>query len=207
MKTEVISTQAVDALERAAAVLRVGGLVAFPTDTVYGVGALAFDPAGILRLFEAKGRDTAKAIPILVGETAQLELVTQQLTPAATRLALRYWPGALTVVVSKHPALPAELSATPTVGVRMPDHAFALALLRMVGPMAVTSANLSGGENPRSAQDVLVQLGGSIELVLDGGETPGGIPSTVVECITPQARILRHGAIPPEDILRLVQDQ
>lgn len=207
MKTEVISTSATDAIERAIAVLTAGGLVAFPTDTVYGLAALPFVPAGILRLYEAKGRDAAKAIPILVGKLNQLERVALELTPAAQRLALRYWPGALTIVVSKHPDLPAELSALPTVGVRMPDHPFALALLRAAGALAVTSANLSGGENPRTSRDVLDQLDGRIELILDGGETPVGVPSTVVDCTTPQARILRQGAIPSEDILRLVIDQ
>lgn len=207
MKTEVILTNNPDAIERAAAVLRSGGLVAFPTDTVYGLAALPFESAGILRIYEAKGRDATKAIPILVGKLEQLQKVALELTPAAQRLALRYWPGALTIVVSKHPALPAELSALPTVGVRMPDHPFALALLRAVGPLAVTSANLSGGENPRNAQDVLTQLDGRIELILDGGETPVGVPSTVVECTTPQARILRQGAISSEDILRLVLEQ
>lgn len=207
MKTEIIHTTTPDAIERAASVLRAGGLIAFPTDTVYGLAALPFDPAGILRLYAAKGRDATKAIPILIGKLAQLEQIANEFTPAAQRLALRYWPGALTIVVSRHPALPAELSALPTIGVRMPDHPFALALLRAVGALAVTSANLSGGENPRNAQDVLAQLDGHIELILDGGETPVGVPSTVVDCTTPQARILRQGAIPAEDIMRLVLDQ
>ncbi|HEY9088824.1 MAG TPA: L-threonylcarbamoyladenylate synthase [Anaerolineaceae bacterium] len=202
--TQILSVNDPTALAQALAVLRGGGLVAFPTDTVYGVGALAFDAAGIDRIFEAKGRDTAKAIPILVGTLEQLTEVTLMLTPSAQKLAQRYWPGALTLVVPRHPGLPENLSATPTVGVRMPAHPFALDLLRSAGPLAVTSANLSGQENPVSAQDVLAQLNGRIELVIDGGNAPGGVPSTVVDCTGEQARILRQGAIAAEEIAKIV---
>jgi L-threonylcarbamoyladenylate synthase len=202
--TQILSVNDPTALAQALAVLRGGGLVAFPTDTVYGVGALAFDAAGIDRIFEAKGRDTAKAIPILVGTLEQLAEVTLMLTPSAQKLAQRYWPGALTLVVPRHPGLPENLSPVPTVGVRMPDHPFALDLLRSAGPLAVTSANLSGQENPVSAQDVLAQLNGRIELVIDGGNAPGGVPSTVVDCTGEQARILRQGAIVAEEIAKIV---
>lgn len=202
--TQILSVNDPTALAQALAVLRGGGLVAFPTDTVYGVGALAFDSAGIDRIFEAKGRDTAKAIPILVGTLEQLAEVTLMLTPSAQKLAQRYWPGALTLVVPRHPGLPENLSPVPTVGVRMPDHPFALDLLRSAGPLAVTSANLSGQENPVSAQDVLAQLNGRIELVIDGGNAPGGVPSTVVDCTGEQARILRQGAIAGEEIAKIV---
>jgi len=202
--TQILSVNDPTALAQALAVLRGGGLVAFPTDTVYGVGALAFDSAGIDRIFEAKGRDTAKAIPILVGTLEQLAEVTLMLTPSAQKLAQRYWPGALTLVVPRHPGLPENLSPVPTVGVRMPDHPFALDLLRSAGPLAVTSANLSGQENPVSAQDVLAQLNGRIELVIDGGNAPGGVPSTVVDCTGEQARILRQGAIVAEEIAKIV---
>lgn len=202
--TKIISANDPAAVDNALAVLRAGGLVAFPTDTVYGLGSLAFEAAGIARIFEVKGRDAAKAIPILVGTLEQLAEVTLLLTPSAQKLAQRYWPGALTLVVPRHPRLPENLSATPTVGVRMPDHHFALDLLRRAGPLAVTSANLSGRANPVSAQDVLAQLDGRIELVVDGGDAPGGVPSTVVDCTGEQARILRHGAIADEEIAKII---
>ena len=202
--TKTILTSDPRVLDQALGVLRVGGLVAFPTDTVYGLAALAFEPSAIERIFDAKGRDSNKAIPILVGSLDQLEQVALLLTPSAQMLAQRFWPGALTLVVPRHPDLPEILSPIPTVGIRMPDHPFALELLRRAGPLAVTSANLSGQDNPRSAQDVLAQLDGRIALVIDGGETPGGVPSTVVDCTGEQARILRHGAITDEEITRLI---
>jgi L-threonylcarbamoyladenylate synthase len=177
------------------AVLNAGGLVAFPTDTVYGLGALVHLEAAIERLYVAKDRDLGKAIPVLVGDAAQLSAVTSGLSANAKRLAERFWPGPLTLVIAKRPDLPAALSFTPTVGVRMPDHPAALALLRRSGPLAVTSDNLSGRENPQSAEDVLAQLDGRVELVLDGGATPGGVPSTVLDCTGDQPVVLRQGPL------------
>lgn len=195
MKTRTLLTSQNDSIDQALSVLHNGGLVAFPTDTVYGLGCLAFDAAGIELIYQAKGRDSAKAIPILIGDLEQFSQIALELTPSAGKLAARFWPGALTLVVPKHPNLPENLSQTPTVGVRMPDMAYTLALLRRSGPLAVTSANLSGKDNPKTALDVLEQLDGRIDLVLDGGATPGGVPSTVVDCTARQARILRLGAI------------
>ena len=195
MKTEVLSAQAPSALPRALAILRRGGLVAFPTDTVYGVGALAFDAAAIEKIYEAKGRSTEKAIPILLGDTADLEKVTAQVSEMALRLAGRFWPGPLTLVVPKHPSLPEAVSTAPTVGVRVPDHPVARALLRAAGPMAVTSANLSGQASPCTAEEVLVQLVGRIALIIDGGKTPDGVPSTVVNCAGAEPQVLREGPI------------
>ncbi|MFH1907671.1 MAG: L-threonylcarbamoyladenylate synthase [Chloroflexota bacterium] len=193
MKTEVLSAQAPSTLPRALAILRGGGLVAFPTDTVYGVGALAFDAAAIEKIYEAKGRSTEKAIPILLGDTADLEKVTAQVSEMALRLAGRFWPGPLTLVVPKHPSLPEAVSTAPTVGVRVPDHPVARALLRAAGPMAVTSANLSGQASPCTAEEVLVQLVGRIALIIDGGKTPDGVPSTVVNCAGAEPQVLREG--------------
>ena len=195
IETRMVTADDPRAVREALAVLRAGGLVAFPTDTVYGVGSLAFDDQAIERLFKAKERAQSKAIAVLIGEIRQLSRVAGQVTPAALRLARRFWPGALTLVVASHPDLPHNLSPQPTIGVRMPDHAFARALLRRAGPLATTSANLSGGANPRNAQDVLAQLVGRVELVIDGGEVPGGIPSTVVDCTQDLPKILREGAI------------
>ncbi len=195
METAILSIDDPQAIPAALQILKSGGLIAFPTDTVYGLAADPFNPTAIQRLYAAKERDMSKAIAVLVGEVEQLGLVTPGLTSAADRLAARFWPGALTLVISRRPELPPELSALPTIGVRMPDHAFALSLLRASGPLATTSANRSGAENPLTAEDVLDQLGGRIELVLDGGRCPGGIPSTVVDCTVPDGRILREGAI------------
>ncbi len=202
MKTEVLSTGSPRALELALAALRGGGLVAFPTDTVYGLAADLLQPQAIARLYDVKGRDTAKAIAVLVGGLEQVEQVTTGLTAPAAWLAARFWPGALTLVLPKRPGLPENLSPLPTVGVRMPDHPFALALLRAAGPLAVTSANLSGQASPQTAEEVLAQLEGRIELLLDGGACPGGVASTVVDCAGVELRILRQGAISSEEILK-----
>lgn len=195
MKTEILPTSDPNALRYAVDVLRYGGLVAFPTDTVYGVGALAFHREAVMRLYTVKGRSTDKAIAVLLGREADLAQVTSELTPAARRLAEKFWPGSITLVVPKNPKLPEAISSTPTVGVRMPDHDFARRLLTLTGPMAVTSANRSGEPNAQTAADVMAQLAGRIELVLDGGRVRGGVPSTVVDCTAAEPRVLRDGPI------------
>jgi L-threonylcarbamoyladenylate synthase len=205
MKTEIISCEALDAIDRAVAVFQAGGLVAFPTDTVYGVAAPAFSKEGIDRLYEAKGRENNKAISVLIGNHDQLNIITPNLTQSASLLAQRFWPGGLTLIVSRRPELPNNLSPLPTIGVRMPNHPFAIALIIRCGPLATTSANLSGGPDPQTVQDVLAQLDGRIALVFDGGATPGGIPSSVVDCTLPEPAILRSGAISTEDILNVLQ--
>jgi L-threonylcarbamoyladenylate synthase len=195
MDTLILPANHPNAMIQALQILQSGGLVAFPTDTVYGVGALAFDAAAIEKIYAAKGRSTEKAIPILFGDAADLEQVTAQVSEMALRLATRFWPGPLTLVVPKHPSLPEAVSTAPTVGVRVPDHPVARALLRAAGPMAVTSANLSGQASPCTAQEVCNQLGGRIPLILDGGGTPGGVPSTVVNCLGAEPQVLREGPI------------
>jgi L-threonylcarbamoyladenylate synthase len=200
MKTVVLPADRNDAIAKALEVLNRGGLVAFPTDTVYGVGAPAFDAAAVESIYSAKDRPVEKAIPILIGGPEDLGKVTTNILPIAAKLAARFWPGALTLVVPKHPSLPKVVSATPTVGVRVPDHPVTRALLRSAGPMAVTSANLRGQENPRTAGEVMRQLNGRIPLILDGGETPGGVPSTVVNCLGTEPVILREGPVTLKDI-------
>ena len=195
METLILSVDHPNALAQALQILRAGGLVAFPTDTVYGVGALVFDAAAIEKIYAAKGRSTEKAVPILLGDAADLEKVTAQVSEMALRLAGRFWPGPLTLVVPRHASIPETLSPLPTVGVRVPDHPVARALLRAAGPMAVTSANLSGQASPCTVEEVYVQLGGRIPLILDGGQTPGGAPSTVVNCLGAEPQILREGSI------------
>jgi L-threonylcarbamoyladenylate synthase len=195
MDTEVLSAAGPDTLRYAGDVLRHNGLVAFPTDTVYGVAALITRPEAIRRLYLVKGRSTDKAIAVLVGRVDDLASVAADLTPAAQALARRFWPGPLTLVLTRHPTLPAAVSPLPTVGVRLPDHPVARALLQQVGPLAVTSANRSGEPNPLTAADVLAQLAGRIELIVDGGRVPGGVPSTVVDCTGPVPQVLREGPV------------
>jgi L-threonylcarbamoyladenylate synthase len=205
MKTEILSAQDPTMLAQALAVLHKGGLVAFPTDTVYGLGALAFDCMAVGSIYAAKDRLVEKAIPVLLGEMADLAKVTLEVPEAAVRLATRFWPGPLTLVVPKHPDLPETVSASPTVGVRVPDHNVTRTLLLAAGPMAVTSANLSGQPNPSTAQEVIEQLGGRIALIIDGGKTPGGVPSTVVDCSGPELLILRAGPILEDEIRAVLE--
>lgn len=200
MNTMRVHAAAPDAIQRAIAILKQGGVVAFPTDTVYGVGALISLPASIGRLYEIKGREQTKAIAVLIADADQLDQLAAKASPAAHTLAERFWPGPLTLVLPKQPTLPAELSANETIGVRVPDHAVARALLVATGPMAVTSANVSGGANARTADEVLAQLGGRLELVLDGGQTPGDRPSTVVDVTGEQPRVLREGPVSAAEI-------
>ena len=200
MKTQLIGAAAPGAIDLAAKMLRQGDLVAFPTDTVYGVGALAFYETAVLAIYEAKGRPEEKAIPVLLGDASDIDKVAQSMPDRARRLAERFWPGPLTLVVKKRHTVPAAVSATDTVGLRVPDHPVARELLRASGPMAVTSANMSGQPSPCTADDVLEQLLGRIALILDGGRTPGGVPSTVVDCTRDNFVILREGPIKLEEI-------
>lgn len=199
METKIIPASP-ESLRHACDVLRAGGLVAFPTDTVYGVGALAFDGAAVESIYAAKDRPVEKAIPVLIGDLADLAKVSLEVPEMAAKLAARFWPGPLTLVVPKRPDLPESVSATATVGVRIPDHPVAVALLSLAGPMAVTSANLSGRPGPSTAQEVFTQLDGRIALILDGGTTPGGVPSTVVDCTGPEPKILREGPVSKDEL-------
>ena len=183
-----------DQIELAAQLLREQRLVAFPTDTVYGLGTLAFDGPTALKLYVAKERPPEKAIPILMADIGDLDQVAINVPPLAYRLMETFWPGALTIVVPKQPHIPIEVSTTNTVALRIPDLDLARDLMRLTGPLAVTSANRSSGPNPRTAQEVLDQLGGRIDAIVDGGETPGGVPSTVIDCTQPTPVILREGA-------------
>lgn len=204
MKTELIDAQRPEAYQAALRVLRQGGLVAFPTDTVYGVGALVFYEAAVQAIYTVKGRPEEKAIPVLLGDLADLDKVTTGLPDKALRLAERFWPGPLTLVVPKQETVPAAVSSTNTVGVRVPDDRVAIALLHAAGPMAVTSANRSGEPSPCSAADVMEQLGGRIDLIIDGGRTPGGVPSTVVDCTKQELEILREGPVKLEQIKAVI---
>jgi L-threonylcarbamoyladenylate synthase len=200
MKTIMLPAKSPGAMEYALNILQKGGLVAFPTDTVYGIGALAFDGNAVTSIYRAKNRPIEKAIPVLIADAMDMEKVGQDIPEIAYKLAARFWPGPLTCLIPKKPTLPESVSATSTVGVRVPHHEFARSLLRAAGPMAVTSANISGQANPSSAKDVLSQLNGRISLIIDGGKTPGGIPSTVVDCATDDLKIIREGPISLDEI-------
>jgi L-threonylcarbamoyladenylate synthase len=201
MQTELLPASSANTLARALEVLKAGGLVAFPTDTVYGVGALAFDGKAIESIYAAKDRPADKAIPVLIGDREDMEKVAVDIPESGRRLASRFWPGPLTILVAKRADLPAAVSATSTVGLRVPDHEVARGLLRAAGPMAVTSANISGAQSPVTAEQVFEQLRGRIPLIIDGGRTPGGVPSTLVDCTAPELQVLRKGPIGLDELL------
>lgn len=205
MKTKLLQSIEQGCLETAATVVQKGGIVAFPTDTVYGIGTTAFDEKAVSQMFAVKDRSKERAIPILVSDLAQLDTLAEEIPTIAGRLIDAFWPGPLTVVFKKRNGVAASVSRTGTIGVRMPDHPFVRALINSVGPMAVTSANLAGSPSLCSASEVFEVMKGKIELVIDGGSTPGGVPSTVVDCTGSGPVILRQGPITLADIQRVLR--
>jgi len=204
MRTQVIATTDPEAIEKAVQLLKAGGLVAFPTDTVYGVGAYAFLPQAVERIYHVKGRPLNKPIPLLLDSAESLPQVARDIAPEAWLLTKRFWPGALTLVLRRKPAVPDIVTGGgATVALRVPDHPFALKLIQAVGgPIATTSANLTGHPDPQTAQEVVEYLEGRIDLVLDGGRCPGGIPSTVMDLTETPPAIVRPGAISREELER-----
>jgi L-threonylcarbamoyladenylate synthase len=182
--------------------LRGGGLVAFPTDTVYGVGAGAFEGRAIQRIFAAKGRQEDNPIPVLLAGVSEIDRVAKPLTARVRLLAEAYWPGPLTIVVPKGRGVPEEIGRAGTVGLRAPDHPVAMSILSAAGPLAVSSANRSGEPALTRPSDVLASLAGRIDVLVDGGDTPGGIPSTVVDCTQDPPRILREGPVSLDSLLQ-----
>ena len=178
-------------------VLRAGGIVGLPTDTVYGIAVALSTPGGIERLFEAKQRPLDKGIVLLLDDAAQAAR-TGLLTPAAAALAAAAWPGGLTVIVPQRKDVPWPLALTggaATIGLRIPDHDAPRTLARSLGPLPTTSANVSGRPEAANAAAILDQLGDAVDLVLDGGPARGGPPSTVVDCTGAEPVIVREGAI------------
>lgn len=204
--TEVIRTGDKGALERAVAVLRAGGLIVFPTDTVYGLAALSTDRNSVARIYDVKGRSVGYPIALLLSDSERVTDVAV-FPEQARSLAHRFWPGGLTLVLPKTDAVCEEVSRGPTVGVRVPDLRVARELIRAAGGvLAVTSANRSGEQAALTADQVVKQLGGRVELVMDGGRCRGGIPSTVLDCTVWPPVVLRHGAV-REAAIRVALEQ
>ena len=201
-ETEIIHALSRDASQRAVEVLEAGGLVAFPTDTVYGVAALPWDPNAVARLYEAKQRPSDRPVPLLLSDAGQfcrVATVPEWFEGAFQRLTARFWPGGLTVIVPKTEAVLDQVSAGKTVAVRVPGLLLARELIQAAGGvLAVTSANISGQPNPVTVREVEQQLGGRIELILDGGTYLGGVPSTILDCTVCPPHTIRHGIIPDE---------
>ena len=195
-----------DALPKVAEGVRRGSLVVLPTDTVYGIGADAFSPEAVRALLDAKGRGTDMPPPVLVPEARTLEGLATDVPEYARALVAAFWPGPLTIVLRAQPSLAWDLGETGgTVALRMPDDDVALALLREVGPMAVSSANRTGYPASRTVVEAATQLGASVEFYLDGGPSTGGLASTIVDCTREEPAVLRLGALSEQEVMDVVE--
>jgi L-threonylcarbamoyladenylate synthase len=195
-----------DAIPKAAAGVRDGRLVVVPTDTLYGIGADAFSPDAVRSLLASKGRGADMPPPVLVPDARTVDGLATDVPDYARALIARFWPGPLTVVLRAQPSLAWDLGDTGgTVALRMPDDDIALALLREVGPMAVSSANRHGHPASRTVLDAASQLGAAVEFYLDGGPVRGGLASTIVDCTRAEPTILRLGALSAEQVHSVVQ--
>ena len=179
----------------AARLLQQGEIICYPTDTVYGIGAAATNDAAVRRLYAVKGRPLSKPLPLLIRDSASASFVAE-VTPLAHTLMTRFWPGALTIIMRKLPDFRSlALAGQDTVALRVPDHDLVRDIVRLLGePITGSSANRSGARSPVSASEAALQLGEMVALVIDGGRSPGGVESTVVD-ITDTPAIVREGAI------------
>ncbi len=191
-------------LEMGVQALRDGGVVAFPTDTLYGLGADVFNLDALQKVFDIKERPAGLALPVLIDSWKQFETVAADVTPVARTLAEKYWPGPLTLIVSKADAVPDLLTAgAPTVAVRVPDHPVPRALARMFGgPITGTSANRSGEPDLKSLEELTAQLGSRVDYVVAAGPAPMGMASTVIDITEDSPKLIREGALPFNDIVR-----
>jgi len=194
------------AVEAATLAVRRGSLIVLPTDTVYGIGADAFDPAAVRKLLRAKGRGRDMPPPVLVSSATTLDALAVDVPDWARALVDEFWPGPLTLVCTQQSSLQWDLGDTRgTVAVRMPDHAVAIEILERTGPLAVSSANLTGRPAATDADQAEEMLGRSVMVVVDDGPTPGETPSTIVDITGKQARILRPGALSFDDLNKVLE--
>ena len=188
-------------VKRGIKILKEGGIVAFPTDTVYGLGADAFNPKAVGRIYEVKKRPRHLPLPLLIADISQMTVVAQPPPGIALFLARRFWPGGLTLVLPKAASLPLYLTKSPTVAVRVPNHWVCLTLIQCLEkPIIGTSANLSGKPSILTADEVKQQLGGKVDFIIDGGQCSGGRESTIVDVRGEVPVILRQGIIPKREI-------
>lgn len=194
-------------IEKAAQILRKGGVVAFPTDTVYGLGADAFNARAVERVFEIKNRPRNLPLPVLIATLEQLNILADPVPEIAWLLIRGFWPGGLTLVLNRKDSVPAFLCPGSTIGIRFPNHPVCLALIRHTGnPLIGTSANISGQPAALTAAEVAQQLGSKLDFILDGGKCPGGRESTVVDVTREPPAILRQGIIPASAIERVYKE-
>ena len=205
MKTQIIkinSTQQKEEIKKAADVLKNGGLVGIPTETVYGLGANALDEEAVKSVFVAKGRPQDNPLIVHISDFDEIYDLVEEVPESAKKLAEKYWPGPMTIILKKSDKIPDVVSAgLDTVAIRLPEHEIARAIIRQAGvPIAAPSANVSGSPSPTSAKNVFEDMNGKIPLIVDGGECTVGVESTVVTLVKDKPKILRPGGITPEEI-------
>jgi L-threonylcarbamoyladenylate synthase len=201
-----LSSKLVQQIEKAAEIVKAGGVVAFPTDTVYGLGANPYIADAVERIYRVKGRARHLPLPILLSGEAQIIDVVASVSELARLLMKHFWPGGLTLVLPRAASFPDSAAGSNSVAIRMPDHEVTLALIRIAGvPIIGTSANLSNKPSALTAGEVKDQLGSAIDLVVDGGRCPGGVESTVVDITGQSPVIIRQGAVPEEEIQKIYQ--
>lgn len=189
-------------IERCGEILRSGGVVAFPTDTVYCLGAAITNRKAVARIFQIKGRNTTKALPVLVADISQMKELASKMPDIVCRLSQRFLPGALTLVLPKTNKVSDDITGgLKTVALRIPDNKIALDLIKAAGaPLTGTSANLSGKPSTLTAEEVRKQLGSMVDYIIDGGRVTGGVESTIVDFSGDEAKILRQGSVPKSEL-------
>lgn len=207
MDSILVMPESREAWLASAKAIKQGNLVVFPTDTVYGLGCDPHNSEALDLIYVAKNRPQQKALPLLLSDVTDLSNVAGVLSKAALTLAERFWPGGLTIVVQRSPDLPADLGSGDTIAVRLPAHAGLRYLIQLCGgALAVTSANSSDQPDALQVEQALAYLGDSAAIYIDGGQSPGNRPSTVVNCTGDLPRILRDGAVPREQIIEAIGD-
>ncbi len=188
-------------------ILKKGGVIAFPTDTVYGLGADAFNFTAVERIYGIKDRSKSHPFPLLIADVKQLTALANPIPELARFLARQFWPGGVTLVLSKIDSVPAHLASGPTIAVRVPNHPTCLTLLQhLARPLIGTSANLSGQPAALTADEVRQQLGDRVDLIIDGGRCPGGKESTVLDITREPPVVLRQGIVPSHEIERAYRE-
>jgi L-threonylcarbamoyladenylate synthase len=207
--TKTISPSLTQQVEKAVAILRNGGIIAYPTDTIYGLGADIYNDTAVKRVFTAKNRPLDLPLPVLIGDIEQLEELVANQTSVSRALMKRFWPGGLTIIFNKTPGLRSLAPAgSDKIGVRMPDHEVARLIIRKLGrPMAGTSANLHTGKVTLTADEVKDQLGSRVDYIIDAGPCPGGIESTIVDVTLDPPAVVRQGAIPENEITAVFREK
>ena len=190
-----------DVIHETAAALKAGKLAAFPTETVYGVGACMNNEKAVLEIYKIKGRPPDKPLSVLISSAQDMKKLAADIPDIAYQLADRFWPGPMTLILNKNPIIPDSVTAgKKTIGLRIPAHPVPLELVKKAGPLACPSANLSGERDPKTAADVLEHFAGKIDILIDGGETSLKVPSTIIDLTAAPPKILRKGGLDISDI-------